>query len=62
VIACFGQARLIRKRDGHFELRGGSRHERNEAYEWISMFMHEAVPRALVGRRICHGKQPAKQS
>ncbi|SPE62307.1 hypothetical protein SBV1_810009 [Verrucomicrobia bacterium] len=42
-IAAFGQARLVHKLDGTLELVGGSRSDRIDAYEWISLFMHEAV-------------------
>jgi hypothetical protein len=44
-IASFGQARLVKYLDGKLELKGGSRADRLEAYEWISLFMHEAVVR-----------------
>ena len=43
VVALFGQARLIRKADGRFQLEGGNRHDRLAAIEWISMFLPEAV-------------------
>ena len=43
VVVIFGRAQLIKHRDGRMELRGGSRGERLEAREWISIFMHEAV-------------------
>jgi hypothetical protein len=43
VIAHFGQARLIRHLDGKLELKGGSRGDRTEAREWMSLFWHEAV-------------------
>ena len=45
VIARFGQACLISLPDGSVELRGGQLPDRTAAKEWISMFMHEAVPR-----------------
>ena len=43
VVALFGQARLIRKADGRFQLEGGNRHDRLAAIEWSSMFLPEAV-------------------
>ena len=43
VVALFGQARLIRKADGRFQLEGGNRHDRLAAIEWTSMFLPEAV-------------------
>ncbi len=45
VIEIFGRAQLIRHPDGKMELRGGSKDDRFEAQEWISLFMHEAVVR-----------------
>lgn len=47
LIARFGGAKLITKPDGRMELRGGSRADLTEAKEWISLFMHEAVPRIV---------------
>jgi hypothetical protein len=46
LVASFGQARLVRLADGKTELRGGSPEDRAAAKEWISLFWHEAVPRA----------------
>lgn len=45
LIARFGQACLVSRADGCVELRGGTRADLAEAREWISLFMHEAVPR-----------------
>ena len=45
VITTFGRARLVGWRDGSMELRGGGAGDRTMAKEWISLFMHEAVPR-----------------
>lgn len=45
LIARFGSAALIQKRRGSCLLRGGSRSDKIEAREWISLFMHEAVIR-----------------
>jgi len=47
-IACFGRARLLSRSDGQVELHGGSDADRTEAKEWISLFMHDAVPRIVV--------------
>ena len=44
LIARFGQARLVRWRDGKYELIGGRPEDVAEAREWISLFLHEAVP------------------
>lgn len=44
VIARFGQAELVVTASGRMELRGGSAADVAEAREWISLFMHEAVP------------------
>ena len=46
VIARFGQAELVRNPQGAIELRGGVPAEHTAAREWISLFMHEAVPQA----------------
>ena len=43
IIASFGSARLVRTFTGQYQLMGGTRDERSEATEWISLFMHEAV-------------------
>ena len=43
VVAYFGQARLVKRLDCKFELRGGSQEDHSAAKEWISLFMHEAV-------------------
>lgn len=43
VVATWGQAKLVRYLDGKLELKGGSRADRGEAKEWISLFWHEAV-------------------
>ena len=45
VVVIFGNAQLIRHNDGKMELRGGSKADRGDAKEWISLFMHEAVVR-----------------
>jgi len=43
LIAAFGQARLVQTGIGKYELHGGSSDDRQQAQEWISLFMHEAV-------------------
>ena len=43
LIAMFGDARLVRKLDGKIELIGGTLDDRRAAWEWCSMFLHEAV-------------------
>jgi hypothetical protein len=50
-VAGFGTAQLIERRGGHYELRGGSEAERLEAREWISLFLHEAVPALITEKR-----------
>ena len=45
VIARFGEAALIQRPEGIHILAGGSRNDRSEAKEWISLFMHEIVIR-----------------
>lgn len=51
LVATFGQAQLVRTLEGRWELRGGSPADRGAAREWISLFMHEAVPALLPGER-----------
>jgi hypothetical protein len=48
LIASFGHARLYHRADGRVELRGGSEADRTDAKEWISLFMHEVVPRIVI--------------
>jgi hypothetical protein len=48
-ITRFGAARLVRRTDGVVELRGGQAQDRTAAKEWISLFMHEAVPHFAAG-------------
>ena len=47
LVAGFGQARLVKMLDSKYELRGGSREERQAARDWISMFFHEAVVKEI---------------
>jgi hypothetical protein len=43
LIAGFGEAQLVKTFDGRYQLKGGTAGDRQEAMEWISMFLHEAV-------------------
>jgi len=43
LIAMFGEARLFKKLNGKFELRGGTDADRADAKEWCSLFLHEAA-------------------
>lgn len=43
IVATFGAAELVRHRDGHWELRGGSPADHAAAREWSSLFQHEAT-------------------
>ena len=47
LIASWGEARLIKYLDGKVELKGGSKEDRIEAREWISMFLNDAVVREI---------------
>ena len=47
LVARFGRAKLLSRADGRVELRGGTEADRTEAKEWISLFMHDAVPRIV---------------
>jgi len=44
VVTTFGSARLWVSREGKVEMRGGTKADLVSAREWISIFMHEAVP------------------
>jgi hypothetical protein len=43
IVASWGDAQLVKYLDGRSELRGGSKGDRAEAKEWMSLFWHEAV-------------------
>jgi hypothetical protein len=45
LVASWGEARLIKYLNGKVELKGGSKENRTEAREWISMFLNDAVVR-----------------
>jgi hypothetical protein len=47
VMASWGEARLIEFLDGKVVLKGGSKEDRMEAREWISMFLNGAVVREI---------------
>ena len=49
LITTFGKAQLVGLPDGSLELRGGQPQDQTAAKEWISLFMHEAVPRLAKG-------------
>jgi hypothetical protein len=49
VLMTFGSAQLVSDQKGRTELRGGSREDQISAIEWMSLFMHEAVPRLKPG-------------
>ena len=42
LIAVFGSAKLMRKRNGDYYIIGGGPADHAAAKEWVSMFMHEA--------------------
>jgi hypothetical protein len=43
VVATFGSGVLVKMRNGQYQFRGGTRHDRLEAKEWISLFASEIV-------------------
>jgi hypothetical protein len=47
LVTGFGTARLVVNARGEMELRGGTKADQVDAREWISLFMHEAVPKIL---------------
>lgn len=50
LVATFGGAQLVQTPSGRFELRGGSLKDYQEAKEWCSLFMPEAVIWKAPGR------------
>ena len=42
LLARFGNAQLVKRLDGRVELRGGNRDDRQDARDWLSLFLHEA--------------------
>jgi hypothetical protein len=42
-IATFGDAQLVRRINGPYELRGGSAADHADVKQWISLFLHEAA-------------------
>jgi hypothetical protein len=47
VMASWGEAQLIKYLEGKLVLKGGSKEDRIEAREWISMFLNDAVVREV---------------
>jgi hypothetical protein len=43
IVRQFGAAKLLRRTDGQHELIGGTDADRQEAFEWVSLFAHEIV-------------------
>jgi hypothetical protein len=58
VVASWGEAKLVKHLDGKLELMGGSKADRGEAKEWISLFWHEAV----VGDELPRSQQQIRKS
>ncbi|PAW88538.1 MAG: hypothetical protein B9S33_04500 [Pedosphaera sp. Tous-C6FEB] len=50
-VASFGTATLHRRRDGRYELRGGTAAEQQEALDWASICQHDAVFPVLLAPR-----------
>lgn len=52
-IAQFGEAELVRRQDGRWEIRGGTLEDRKKAVEWVAMFLPRARfdPPRSSGRR-----------
>lgn len=44
VIACFGEARLVKTLAGKLEIRGGSKADQDEARQWARRFLTPARP------------------
>jgi hypothetical protein len=43
LIASFGAARLVKTLAGKLELRGGTKEEREQAWEWVQTFLSSPV-------------------
>jgi hypothetical protein len=43
IVARFGEATLVRRSNGQYELVGGRKEDHFNAREWASLFMHEAI-------------------
>lgn len=56
LIARFGNAELVEEACGRVKLRGGSKSDRIEALEWISLFMIDVVPIIENDERACTNK------
>jgi len=52
LITMFGNARLVKRLNGKFELLGGTDADRADAKEWCPLFLHEAVFVSTPPRRI----------
>ncbi len=50
VIESFGSAELVRDMQGSYELRGGTKRERQEALDWARKFMPQALPEITPSR------------
>ena len=47
VLTTFGSAMLVLNSEGRVELRGGTKEERQDAVEWISLFLPEVNVRMI---------------
>ena len=58
IIQQFGNAKLVRHRNGQHELIGGSNADRAAAFEWVSLFAHEIVFAHFYSQADdrCHGR------
>jgi hypothetical protein len=57
VIQQFGEAKLIRQRNGEHALIGGSSADRMAAFEWVSLFAHEIVFTHFYRQAVRGGRQ-----
>ena len=53
-LATFGEAQLVKHRDGKIELLGGSLDDRRVAREWCSHFLHNAAITTARPRLLLH--------
>ena len=58
LLASFGGAQLVKHLDGTCEIRGGSPEERDEARDWVALFLHHVILREPARVKITAVAQP----
>lgn len=60
-LASFGEARLIKHRDGTCEIVGGTADDRGAARDWIALFLHHLILRDPPRVKVLAVAQPGWQ-